>query len=110
VAHLRAEALDLVDNEAFHALNGVFVLKAEVEGLDELVSVNQNRWVGDKTHGGAHRLVGRVVPDLEVRVVQRLLAGNAFRGIKVEQLREEVDCERVCAREERRERHTGFDR
>jgi hypothetical protein len=40
------------------------------------------------TYGWADRLVRRIVPDSEVRVLQRLFACDAFRRIKVEHLGE----------------------
>ena len=61
---------------------------------------------GHATHRRAHGLVGGVVPDLEVRVLERLLAGDALRGVEVEELAEQIDREGICAREERLEGHT----
>ena len=61
------------------------------------------------THSRADRLVRGVVPDSEVRVVERLLAGDALRGVEVEHLREQVERERVGLREELLERHAGLD-
>lgn len=62
------------------------------------------------THGRADGLVRRVVPHGEVRVVERLLAGDALCGVEVEQLAEQVDRERVRAREERLESDARLDR
>jgi hypothetical protein len=51
------------------------------------------------TYIWADRLVRRVVPDGEIWVLQRLVAGDAFRGIKVEHLGEQIKRERVSMRE-----------
>ena len=61
------------------------------------------------THSWADRLVRRVMPDSKVRVLERLVAGDAFRRIKVEHLGEQIERERVRMREQLRERHAGPD-
>ena len=57
------------------------------------------------THGLADGLVRRVMPDSKVRVLQRLIAGDALRGVKVEHLGEQIERQRVRVREHLRERH-----
>ena len=57
------------------------------------------------THGLADGLVRRVMPDSKVRVLQRLFACDALRGVKVEHLGEQIERERVRVREHLRERH-----
>ena len=57
------------------------------------------------THSWADGLVRRVMPDSKIRVLQRLLAGDALRRIKVEHLSEQIERERVRVREHLRERH-----
>jgi len=46
------------------------------------------QWDLGSTYGWADRLVRRIVPDSEVRMLQRLIACDALRGIKVEHLGE----------------------
>jgi len=79
---LGAEVVDLLDDQLLHAFDTVLFLKAEVE------------------FGIANRLVRGVVPDLKVRVRQRLLAADAFRGVETQHLREKVDCQGVGVREQ----------
>lgn len=57
------------------------------------------------THSWADGLVRRIMPDGKVRVLQRLIAGDALRRIKVEHLGEQIECERVRVREHLREWH-----
>ena len=57
----------------------------------------------------ADRLVSRVVPDSEVRVIERLLAGDTLRRVEVEQLLEQIDREGIGTREERGEGHARLD-
>lgn len=66
--------------------------------------------VGRAAHRVASGLVGGIVPNLEVRVVKRLLAAHALRGIEAQHLRKQVNRERVRLGEERRKGHTGFNR
>ena len=65
LAHLCAEALDLVDDETFHALNRVFVFKAEVERLLEVLLVSDIQCTRGKQNvlqgRRAHRR-GRAIP------------------------------------------------
>lgn len=49
-------------------------------------------------HRFANGFVGRIVPYLQVRMVQRLLAAHPFGRIKAQHLGEEVDSERVSMR------------
>lgn len=62
-----------------------------------------------EAYSRAYGLISRVVPDLKVRVVESLLAGDTLCRVKVEQLREEVDRERVCTWEEGRKRYARLD-
>ena len=57
------------------------------------------------THGCAEGLIRRVMPDSKVRVLQRLVAGDALRRVKVEHLGEQIERERVRVWEHLRERH-----
>ena len=57
----------------------------------------------------ADRLIRGVVPDGEVWVVERLLAGDTLGRIEVEELGKKIDGEGVRAREECCERNTRFD-
>ena len=61
------------------------------------------------TDGFTDRLVGRVVPHLEIGMVQRLFAADAFGRVEAEHLGEEVDGERVCVWEKRGEGDSGLD-
>ena len=61
------------------------------------------------THSWADRLVRRVMPDSKVRVLERLVAGDAFRRIKVEHLGEQIEREWVRVRKHLRERHAWPD-
>lgn len=86
-----AEEVDFVDDELFHAFDGVFFFEVEVEGR------------------GADGLVRWIMPNRKVRVFKRLLASNSFGGIEVQHLREQVDGLRVSLREELLERNSGPD-
>jgi hypothetical protein len=111
LADFSAEACHFLDDKFLHPINGVLFFEAEVEDLQTRSSAPLNR-TGDakQTHGIADRLVGGIVPDSEVRVVQRLLATDTPGGVKTEHAREEVDGERVSLWEERGERNTRSDR
>lgn len=54
-------------------------------------------------------LIGRIVPNLEVWVVQRLSAADTLSRVEAKQLREQIDGEGVSLREDAREWDTGFD-
>ena len=75
--YLSPERMNLLNNQLLHPFDRVLILEAEVELC------------------GANRFVRRVVPDLEVWVVQGLFASNSFRRIEVEHPRQEIDRERV---------------
>ena len=90
-ANLRAEQCNLIDDQLLHTLARLLRFETEVE------------------LGRAGWLVGGVVPNGEVRVLKRLLAGDALRGVEVEHLGEEVEGERVGLREELLEGDAGFD-
>ena len=109
-AHLCAEGLYLIDNEALHALDRVFFLKAEVERLHKYVGPPQTTAMERQTYGGADGLVRGIVPHGKVRMVQCLLTRDALRGVEVEELAEQIDREGICAREERLEGHTRLNR
>lgn len=72
-AHELAEAVDLVQNHLAHILDLFDDFKVEIEG------------------GGAVGLVGGVVPDLEVVVLQGLLNRNTAAGVECEHAVEEVE-------------------
>ena len=59
-----AEALHLIEDHLLHLADVVHHLEVEVEGL------------------GAHRLVRRVVPDVQVPVLQRRLHRDALRRVE----------------------------
>ena len=75
--NLSPERMNLLNNQLLHPFDRVLILEAEVELC------------------GANRFVRRVVPDLEVWVVQGFFASNSFRRIEVEHPRQEIDRERV---------------
>ena len=86
-AHELAEALHLVEDHLLHLADVVHDLEVEVEGL------------------GAHRLIRRVVPDVQVSVLQRRLNGDPLRWVERKHLVKQIQRVRVGAAEERLERH-----
>jgi len=83
--------MNLINNQLLHSFDRVFVFKAEVE------------------LGGANRFVCRVMPDLEIGVVQGLFASDSFRRIEVKHPGQEINRERVGMGDEGRERNAGLD-
>jgi hypothetical protein len=65
--------------------------------------------LGWTTHRWADRLVRRIMPDGEVRVLQCLFACNSLRGIEIEHLGEQIESERVRIWEQLRELHSRPD-
>lgn len=57
----------------------------------------------------ANGFVSRIVPYLQVWMVQRLLAADPFGRVKAQHLREEVDSEGVSMRVQGCEWDSGFD-
>jgi len=55
------------------------------------------------------RFVGRIVPYLQVGVVQRLLAADPLGRVKAQHLGEEVDSERVSTGVQGCKRYSWFD-
>lgn len=56
-----------------------------------------------------NRFIGRIVPYLQVRVIQRLLAANPLGRVKTQHLGEEVDCEGVGMGVQGCKRYSWFD-
>ena len=73
--NLSPERTNLLDNRLLHTFNRVVTPEPEP--------------------GGTNRFAHRVVPGLKVKMVQDLFANNAFRRIKVEQPRQEIDRKRT---------------
>lgn len=61
------------------------------------------------TYPGASRFFSRVMVLLEVRMSERLFAGQPFSRIKAQETTEEVEGKWIRVREERLERHPRFD-
>lgn len=80
--HHPPEALNLLDDQLPHAFGAVLPLKVKVE----LVL--------------AFWFVGRLVPHGEVRMLERLVAGDALRRVECEKLGEEIEGKRIGLREE----------
>lgn len=80
-----AEALHLVEDHLLHLADVVDDLEVEVEGLR------------------ADGLVGRVVPDVQVSVLQRGFDGDALRRVEGEHLVKQVERVGVGVAEERLE-------
>jgi hypothetical protein len=73
-------------------------------------SVNSNvSGVRNSFYRITDRFIRWIVPDLEVGVVERLLAADSFSGVETQHLREKVYREGVGMREERREWHSRLD-
>lgn len=62
------------------------------------------------TYRVTNGFVGRVVPYLQVWVIQGLFAAHTLGGVKAEHLRQEVYCERVRLGKQCGERNARFDR
>ena len=90
--NLSPERMNFLNDKLLHSLDRVLIFKPKVE------------------FGGAHWFIGRIVPDLKVRVVQRLFAGDSLRRIEVQHPGQQIDRERVCMGDEGGERNTRFDR
>ena len=112
---VETKGLHFFNNEALHALDAVFIFESEVERLVRhtvralAVCICIYDMEETSTNRGADGLVRGVVPDVEVRVLKGLLAGDTLCGVEVEQLAQEVDGKRVCTREERLEGHARLD-
>jgi len=83
--------MNFLNNQFLHAFDRVLVFKAEVE------------------LGGTNWFICRVVPDLEVGMVQGLFTSNPFRRIEVKHPGQEVDRERVGMGDEGGKRNPRFD-
>ena len=81
-AHELTKALYLVQNHLLHLANLIDDLEVEVEG------------------GWADGLVGRVVPDVQVAVLEGLLDRDALRGVEGEHFIEQVERVRVRVAEQ----------
>lgn len=66
--------------------------------------------VDRRTHGFTKWLVGGVMPDMKVRVIQSLLTANPFCRIKAKQLGKKFYCMRISMGEQSRERNARLDR
>lgn len=100
-----AEVADLLDDELAHALDVVLRLEAEVE----LASLSPARLTSRRTHlVRTGRLVGRIVPDLQIRVLKRALARDTLVRVESEQTAEQVERVRVGARVHLTKGHAGL--
>lgn len=104
-ADFSTERIHFFHNKFLHALNRFFFLKTKIESLG-LESVEPKRQ--NETHGFAKRFIGRIVPHLEVGMVEGLLTADPFRGIKAEHLGKKINGKWIGVREERREWYAGF--
>jgi len=84
--------MNLLDNQLLHPFDRVLVFKAKVKLV------------------GTDWFIRRVVPDLEIGVIQGLFASNSLCGIKVKHPGQEIDRERVGMRNEGREGNPGLNR
>jgi hypothetical protein len=106
-AYFCPEEVHFVNDELLHTVDRVLVFKGEIEFLkvDKQTELGRRWRQSTMTHGWADGLVRRVMPDSQVRVLQRLVAGDALRRVKVKHLGEQIERERVRVREHLRERH-----
>ena len=83
--------MNLLNDKLLHTLNRVLVFKAKVE------------------LGGTNRLISRVVPNLEIGVIQGLLASNTLRRVEIEHSGQEVYREGIGMGDKGGERNPGLD-
>jgi len=63
-----------------------------------------------EAHALAGRLISRIVPNIEIWVIERLLAIQTLSRIEAQHLGKEIDCQRVGLGVQARERDFGLDR
>src|ERR1700722_5984204 len=83
-ANLRPEGIHLFNNELLHPINGIFLFKPKVEFLHERSIDFTKRSSVKDTCRFANRLIGWVMPHLQIGMVQGLLATDTLRRVKTE--------------------------
>ena len=69
----------------------------------------QTRIEKERTYRFTNWFVGRIVPCLQVGMVQRLLTADPLRRVKAQHLRQEVDSKRVSIGVQGCKGYSGFD-
>ena len=90
-SNLGPERVDLPNDKLLHTFDRVLVFEAEVE------------------LGGASWFISRVMPDMEVLMVQCVFASDSPRGIEVKHLSQEIDSKVVGMGDKGSEGDSGFD-
>lgn len=106
-AHLLLEHVHLVLDEGLHSIHLVLVFKRKIACLQATLFKLQSAAGG--THSVTCRLIRRMVPHLEIRMRERLLAAHTLGGVEAEHLRQRVQCERVRPRVHCRERNVRLE-
>ena len=121
-ANLLSKGTHFFNDQLFHALDRVFLFERKVEFLYQTRSgggkgekrtsksdVRIGKGYQDKTYRLTNGFVSRIVPDLQVRMVQRLLTADPFGWVKAQHLREKIDSKRVCVGVQSRKGYAGLD-
>jgi hypothetical protein len=80
--NLCAEGVNFSNDQLFHSFDTVFFFEPEIEFLIKSFQTLLSAKLDIETYGVTSRFIGRIMPNLQVGVIQSLLTADAFSGIE----------------------------